>query len=329
MKTISILLTAFALSVAALAQASAPASQPQGAQSSTPPTAPSATAQGAQASTPQVAGVKRQPQAKTQEEFAAYKQDAAITDPAGQEKAANDFAAKFPDSELRILLYKAAMRSYQNANNADKMLEMGQKALAIAPNDPEALITVAMVTSERTRNSDIDFEQKANEAMTMAKKALETVDTDLEVPANLPPDRIATIRNGMKSWAYAVIGTIELEKNSYAQAASDLDKSNQMNPLAPDPVTFLRLAVALDKQNKYPEALVAANRAVELAPDGTPAGNLARQERDRLQKLTGTTGTPAPGAGTTAPATTAPATTAPTTTNQSKPQPQTQTPPKH
>src|SRR5581483_4297114 len=264
MKKLAIIITALALSVAAFAQASAPASQPQGAQSTPPPNAPSATAQGAQAATPPVAGVKRQPQAKTQEEFAAYKQDSAITDPAGQEKAANEFAAKFPDSELRILLYKTAMRSYQNANNADKMLEMGQKALAIDPNDPEALITVAMVTSERTRNSDIDFEQKSGEAMSMAKKALETVDTDLEVPANLPPDRIATIRNGMRSWAYAVIGTIELEKNNFAAAAADLDKSNQMNPLAPDPVTFLRLAVALDKQNKYPEALVAANRAVEL-----------------------------------------------------------------
>src|SRR5581483_11529072 len=127
-----------------------------------------------------------------------------------------------------------------------------------------------------------------------------------------------TIRNGMRSWAYAVIGTIELEKNNFAAAAADLDKSNQMNPLAPDPVTFLRLAVALDKQNKYPEALVAANRAVELAPDGTPAGSLARQERDRLQKLTGAPGTPAPAGTSTG---TAPAT-------QPKPQPQTQTPPK-
>ncbi len=46
---------------------------------------------------------KRPPQAKTQEEFAAYKAAIALTDPAAQEKAANDFATKFPDSELRAL----------------------------------------------------------------------------------------------------------------------------------------------------------------------------------------------------------------------------------
>src|ERR1700749_263712 len=78
---------------------------------------------------------KRPPQAKTQPEFDAYKAAAAITDPAAQEKAADDFAAKFPDSELRPLLYKSVMRSYQQANNADKMLAMSQKILTFDPDD--------------------------------------------------------------------------------------------------------------------------------------------------------------------------------------------------
>ncbi len=50
-------------------------------------------------------------------------------DAAAMEKAADDFATKFPDSELRVLLFKAAMRAYQNANNGDKMLEEAQKLL--------------------------------------------------------------------------------------------------------------------------------------------------------------------------------------------------------
>ena len=54
---------------------------------------------------------KRPPQAKTQAEFDAYKVAAADTDAAAMEKAADDFAAKFPDSELRILLYRTAMQA--------------------------------------------------------------------------------------------------------------------------------------------------------------------------------------------------------------------------
>ena len=60
-----------------------------------------------------------------------------------------------------------------------------------------------------------------------------------------------------------------------------------MFPSQPDPVVVLRLALALDKQGKYPEALKEANRAVEMTQDNTVIGTPARRERDRLQQLTG------------------------------------------
>ena len=52
----------------------------------------------AQASAP--AG-KRPPKVNSQEEFNAYKTTAALTDAAALEKGSDDFAAKYPESELR------------------------------------------------------------------------------------------------------------------------------------------------------------------------------------------------------------------------------------
>src|ERR1022692_640182 len=131
---------------------------------------------------------KRPPQAKTQDEFAAYKAAAALTDPAAQEKAAGDFATKFPESELRPLLYRAVMHGYQQAHNADKMLETAQKILTYDADDPEALLGVAQVLAERTRDTDLDKDQRLAEARKDAHRALVTVDTD--VPSTgYPPDR--------------------------------------------------------------------------------------------------------------------------------------------
>ena len=93
---------------------------------------------------------KRPPQAKTQPEFEAYKAAMALADAAPAEKSADDFAAKFPDSELKVVLYKSAMQKYQAMNNGDKMMEMAQKALTFDPDDPEALVGVAQVLAERT-----------------------------------------------------------------------------------------------------------------------------------------------------------------------------------
>jgi hypothetical protein len=49
-----------------------------------------------------------------------------------------------------------------------------------------------------------------------------------------------------------------------------------------DPIAVFRLSVALDMQNKYPEALKYANQAVDLTKEGTGAGDAARKEKDRL-----------------------------------------------
>jgi len=245
-------------------------------------TTPGATTSGATA----VPAVKRPPQLKTKPEQDAYNAAAAITDAAAIEKAADDFATKFPDSEVRVLLYKNAMRDYQNANNAEKTEAMGRKVLALDPDDPEALAVVAEVITERTRDTDIDRDQRYAEATTMAKRAVQTVDTDLAMQAGTPQDKIDAAKGYIRSQAYSIIGTIEYKKENYVAAQEDLQKSIDAYPSDPDPVVVLRVALALDKQEKYAEALKFANRAVELTQDNTPIGTPARHERDRLQQLT-------------------------------------------
>jgi len=263
------------------APATKPAAQPAATAASTPP-------QG-----------KRPPQAKTQPEFDAYQAAVAGTDPVVLEKNADDFAAKFPDSELRTILYRNVMRSYQNANNGDKMLDVGRKILKLDPDDPEALIGVAEVLTERTRDTDLDKDQRYDEAMQAAQRSIQTVDTDIIIPAGTPQEKVDTYKSTLRSTAYSIIGAIQLNSGKYTDAEASFHKSIDAYPSSPDPVVVLRLAIALDKQNKYPEALKEANRAVELTQDNTSAGVMARRERDRLVQLTGGAAPP--------PASTAPA----------------------
>ncbi|HEY7095930.1 MAG TPA: hypothetical protein VH437_04350 [Terriglobales bacterium] len=267
----------------------------QPAQSATPAT-------GAAETTPPA---KHPPQAKTQPEFDAYKAASAnANNGQAMEKAADDFATKFPDSELRAILYRNAMHAYQSANDADKMMEMGRKVLKIDPDDPEALIGVSEVLAERTRDSDLDKDQRLDEATQMAQRAITTVDTDIIPPAGTPQDKLDAYKGFLKSSAYSILGTLSFNKNKFPEAEGYFRKSIDALPSQPDPVAVLRLALSLDKQNKYPEALKEANHAVELTDENSAAGGLARRERDRLVQLTGGSGAPAnkpPAANTAAP----------------------------
>ena len=253
---------------------------------------------------------KRPPQAKSQEEFNAYKAAVAAADPAATEKAADDFAAKFPNSELRTMLFRKAMQDYQNANNAEKAAESANKVLAIDPDDPQALILKAEVLSEKTRPTDLDYAQKTTEALNAAQHALQTIDSDLMFAPGAPADKVQAAKDWLRSTAYAVIGNVEMSKKDYPAAERDIKKAIELTQSQPDPVNYLRLSVALDNQNKYPEALQAANKAAELAPENTQVGQLARQEQNRLKQLTGTGG--APGAASNTPGAPKPATPPPT-----------------
>lgn len=247
---------------------------------------PTQSAAAAQSQAPAAQQGKRPPQAKTQPEYEAYKAAMQLTDPAATEKATDDFAAKFPDSELKAVLYKNAMQKYQGANNADKMLEMAQKALSFDADDPEALVAVAQVDAERTRDTDLDKDQKLAEAKKDAERALVTVDTDVPT-AGYPPERIDQFKRFIKSEAYAILGTLASNAKNYPEAETDLKKSIEVFPENVDSVAVLRLAVALDMDNKYPDALKYANQAVELTKDhpDSPAGKAARAEQERLTRL--------------------------------------------
>ena len=233
---------------------------------------------------------KRPPQAKTQPEFQAYNAAIALTDPAATEKAADDFAAKYPDSELRVMLYKQAMGRYQQANNADKMLEMAQKALTFDPDDPQSLLGAAQVLAERTHDTDLDKDQKLAEAKKDAERALVTVDTDLPT-TGVAPEQLAMFKARSRSDAYAIIGTLAFNAKNYSEAEANLRKSVEADPQEPDSVSIFRLAVSLDMQNKIPEAMKYVDQAVELTKDrpDSGVGKAARDEKDRLVKLSGGT----------------------------------------
>src|SRR6266567_9093901 len=233
---------------------------------------------------------KRPPAAKTQPEFEAYKAAVAQTDPTAAEKAAEDFASKFPDSELRVMLFKAAMQKYQVANNADKMKGMAEKALTYDPDDPEALVGVAQALAERTRDTDLDKDQRIAEAKKDAERALLTIDTDVPT-AGYPPEQLAAFKSFLRSEAYSILGTISFKASNWVEAETNLRKSIDALPQQPDTVAVFRLAVALDMQNKIPEAIKYADQAVDLTKDrpDSGVGKAARDEKDRLVKLNGGT----------------------------------------
>lgn len=241
---------------------------------------------------------KAPPAAKTQEEGAAYQAIVTNPDLAAAEAAAKDFETKYAQSELTSAIYWNLTYRYQQADNADKTVAMSRKVLQFDADHPMALVTVASVLSERTKETDLDRDQRLAEAMKDAQHALDGMDKWLATAPGITDEQAQGVKPFLSSFAHAAMGMVEMTRKNAAEAEKHYRTSVELNTVRPDAITWLRLALALDAEKKYAEALTAANRAVELsATTGGLVADLAKQEQARLTKLTGQ----APPAPTTAP----------------------------
>ena len=141
----------------------------------------------------------------------------------------------------------------------------------------------ATFLSERTRDTDLDKDQRFAEATADAQKALQTVDTDLMIPPTTTPEQATAIRNQMKGMAYAALGTIDIGKKDWPSAEKNLKQASEL--YSGDPLVWLRLAYALDKENKFVEAIKPADNCIQYATQQPQVANLCKQEKDRVTKL--------------------------------------------
>jgi tetratricopeptide (TPR) repeat protein len=229
---------------------------------------------------------KRPPQAKTQAEFRDYNAAYAITGGAAIEKAANDFAAKYPASELSLYLYLKALHEYQNENNSGKILAMGDKVLSFDPDNSIALVLTATVVSDSLSDSDLDRQKKVAEVRRNANHALATVESSFVPPANATAEQIAAYKSTIQSMAHSALGITDLKVNDYIGAETELKTAVELNKTQPDPYIWYHMALAQDHQMKYQQALASINEALRYTASNPDLDKIARGEHERLLKLT-------------------------------------------
>ena len=210
-------------------------------------------------------------------------------DAATAENLAIAFETKYPQSQLKAMAYNMVMRKFSEANNADKVLITGRKAVSFDPDNVQALLLVSSSLANTTHDTDIDRDEKQAELKKDATHAIELLNSGALTKLGATPEQ----NNAALSLAYSALGTMDAHLHNWAAAEPNLRKATELSP-GGDPVTYLNLALALDNQQKYSDALSAANKAAQLAtgPEYAEVLKTAQGEQARLKQLSGGATTP-------------------------------------
>jgi tetratricopeptide (TPR) repeat protein len=228
-------------------------------------------------SRPQENSAPARPQAKSEQERTDFNAAYVLTGAATEEAAAIDFANKYPTSELRRYLYSSAMLQYQRENNPVKMLAMGERVLALEPDNPLALVLTATALADSLGDHDRDQDKKISTIKHKATRAIQSAEADYSGTA---------YKTTLQSMSYSALGIMKLKTGDDAGAEKDLKMATELAKIRPDGHAWYHLALAQDHRKKYAAALSSVEQALQLASSDPELQRLAEVEHERLAGLT-------------------------------------------
>lgn len=254
-----------------------PAGQAKPAQQPAQSGAAAAPAQAA-SSTP----VAKQPVVKSKEEgdaVAALIAAVQNPDPDARIKAGETVLQKFPDSDFKPLALFFITASYSEKNDYEKTIAYGEMAIKADPANYQAMLILARLIAARTRENDLDKEEKLTTAEKYANQALTVLKTAPRPNPTVTDEQWAEAKKSFEAQAYEAFAFVAMGRNKTDVAIDQYKKSIETSP--GDPTTLIRLGNALAKAGKYDEAMATLQKVMDM-PEAPPnVKQIAQAERVR------------------------------------------------
>lgn len=210
------------------------------------------------------------PQPKSQKELEALQ--AMFTAYQGQNwdgviTSSKELVSKFADTEFKATAFMMSAEAFRNKGDAENAIVNGEQALQADPKYYAAMVLIAGIQAQRTREFDLDKEEKLGKAEKMAKDALELIKTAPKLNAQVPDDQWEEVKKGYASQAYEALGMSAMVRKKYDVCIENMKLS--LDTTMPDPATMVRLGSCYRQNKQYDEAIAILDKAI-ADPNSAP-----------------------------------------------------------
>ncbi len=227
-----------------------------------------------------------QPKPKSQKEVDALMAIQNAQDPNARIAAVDSLLTKFADTEFKSWALYIATASAQQLNDYEKMVIYGERTLEADPKNFSVMTMLANGTAQRTKEFDLDKEEKLNRASKFAEGALEALKTAAKPNPQLTDEQWEQAKKDSAAEAHAALGQIAIVRKKYDVAVSEYKQAVE-GAATPEPANLVRLANSYNLSGKPDEAIAVLDK-LKTMPEVHPAiQNAANAERNAAVKLKG------------------------------------------
>jgi tetratricopeptide (TPR) repeat protein len=227
---------------------------------------------------------QKQPQPKSRSEGEAYNAVMSAPDPDSRIKAAETFLTKYADTELKAPILFVEAYSYQQKNDFDKMVIYAERTLEADPKHYASMLMLAKGIAQKTREFDLDREEKLARAEKLSNQALELVKDAPKPNPQATDEQWTEAKKEYEAQGHEALGLIAIGRKKFDVAITEMKAALAVSP---DPVTMVRLAQIYNQTGKPDDALVLLDK-VMAAQDLHPAiRQFAQAEKVRATQIKG------------------------------------------
>ncbi|MFB3826069.1 MAG: tetratricopeptide repeat protein [Bryobacteraceae bacterium] len=218
----------------------------------------------AQSATP----IAKQPQPKSKGEVEALQAMFGAQDPDSRIKAADNLVTKFADTEFKAIALFFAAASYEQKGDFEKVILYGERTLEADPKNYSAMLMLARNIAQRTREFDLDREEKLAKVAKYVKDAQEAINTAPKPNPSLTDEQWAGAKKDLSAQGHEALGMAAMARKQYDVAANEFKTSSEMASQV-DPATLVRLGAAYNLAGKPDLAIPVLDKVLAM-PDAHP-----------------------------------------------------------
>jgi len=231
---------------------------------------------------------------KSQKEVDALNAVQAAKTPDEQIKAIENVLTNFADTEYKILLLQTAMQIASQKGDLAQITFYAERLLEADPKNAFALITLAGETARRTREFDLDKEEKLAKVDKWAKEGIEAVKVMPKPRVDIPDQQWENAKKDLQSNAYAAMGMSAGLRKKYDDSIAAYKQAIEVAS-APDSTVWVRLGQTYLDAGKFDEASGAFDKAISDPAAPAQVKSIAQDKKAEATKRKGAAGAKPPG----------------------------------